>query len=57
MTQQFADGPGPHWEKRGNTLWLSCPGCGVWFPVSPSMLRADAPQCRCPGCGQEFRPA
>ena len=57
MTRQIADAPGPHWEKRGNTVWLGCSGCGTWFPVSPSMLRPDAPSCRCPGCGPEFRPA
>ena len=56
MTRQISDGMGPHWEKRGNTVWLCCDGCGCWFPVSPSMMRPEAPPCRCPGCGREFRP-
>jgi hypothetical protein len=45
--------PGPHWEKRGNTAWLGCRGCGTWFPVTPDLLQGGAPPCRCPGCGRE----
>jgi NAD-dependent SIR2 family protein deacetylase len=57
MTRRVQDPPGPAWEKRGNTVWLGCDACGAFFPVSPSMLREDAPPCRCPKCHRQFRPA
>jgi predicted Zn finger-like uncharacterized protein len=57
MTRPLVDQPGAPWEKRGNTAWLGCDGCGTWFPVSPSMLRPGAPPCRCPACGKQFRAA
>ncbi len=54
--KRVADAAGPHWEKRGNTVWLACPACNTWFPVSLAMLQPEAPACRCPRCGHESRP-
>jgi hypothetical protein len=51
------DAGGAPWEKRGNAAWVRCPGCGGCYPVSPQMLGADAPDCCCPTCHLEFRPA
>lgn len=51
------DARGAHWEKRGNTLWIGCPSCTGWFPVSPVMARAEAPPACCPHCHQEFKVA
>jgi hypothetical protein len=50
------DPPGAAWEKRGNTVWLQCPGCAAWFPVGPSMLRPQAPPACCPACHHRFSP-
>lgn len=38
----------------GNTVWLACPGCRTWFPVSPRMLAPAAPPACCPACHREF---
>jgi hypothetical protein len=51
------DTPGAPWEKRGNTLWVGCPGCKGWFPVSPVMARPEAPPACCPHCHQQFKVA
>ncbi len=44
------DMPGAAWEKRGNTLWLSCTGCQTWFPVSVALTRPGATPACCPQC-------
>lgn len=54
--ESSADAPGPAWEKRGNAAWLRCPACATWFPVSPAMFAAGAPECCCPGCLHHFPP-
>lgn len=48
------DTGGAGWEKRGNTLWVACPKCRRFFPVSPVMTRPEAPNCICPSCHQQF---
>jgi len=55
MFAVLVDSPGAAWEKRGNTAWLRCSGCGTSFPASPELLRADAPPCHCPRCGHSAR--
>lgn len=50
------DPGGPATEKRGNTIWVCCPRCATWFPVSPRMLDEGAPACVCPGCLAETLP-
>ena len=45
------------WEKRGNTIWVSCGACGAWFHVSRQLLSASAAggaRLHCPGCHAEF---
>ncbi len=44
------DTAGAAWEKRGNTLWLSCDGCATWFPVSVGLTRPGATPACCPCC-------
>jgi hypothetical protein len=44
------DTPGASWEKRGNTLWLSCGKCATWFPVSVALTRPGATPACCPNC-------
>jgi len=41
-------------KYRGNTVWVACPGCRTWFPVSPRMLAPAAPPACCPQCHREF---
>jgi hypothetical protein len=48
------ESPGAHWEKRGNSLWVSCTSCATWFPASPAMLAVTAPPACCPVCHHEF---
>jgi hypothetical protein len=51
-------GPGtPHWEKQGNTAWVSCPACRAWFPVAPSLVARGDVALACPGCARLFPPA
>jgi len=52
---QAATRPGAY-EKVGNTVWVRCPACASWFPVSPLMLDGIAPPCICPACHADFRP-
>jgi hypothetical protein len=57
MNGVLRDPGGPHWEKRGNALWLECPACATAYPASPAMLAANAPRACCPACHHEFGPA
>jgi len=46
----------PHWEKRGNTIWVSCGSCEGWFPVEEDLIVAATIELRCPHCGKAFTP-
>lgn len=46
----------PHWEKQGNTVWVSCPKCAGWFPVGPELLEMETVNLICPGCHEQFLP-
>jgi hypothetical protein len=46
----------PHWEKQGNTSWVSCRSCQAWFPVGPDILAAATINLLCPHCQDEFLP-
>ncbi len=46
----------PHWEKQGNTVWVSCRDCREWFPVGPEMLAVGTIRLVCPHCQAMFLP-
>jgi len=48
---------GAHWEKRGNTAWVSCAACAGWFPVGPQLIAAGTIDLVCPHCAAAFPPA
>lgn len=46
----------PHWEKKGNTVWVSCADCQGWFPVGPELLEMATVKLMCPHCHAQFLP-
>lgn len=54
MARIIRDDAGPPTEKRGNAVWVECERCRTGFPVSPAMLRPEAPAACCPVCHHEF---
>lgn len=46
----------PHWEKRGNTTWVSCRSCQAWIPVEEDLIAAGDIDLRCHACGDSFLP-
>ncbi|MCC7258212.1 MAG: hypothetical protein IT486_07550 [Gammaproteobacteria bacterium] len=54
MTMQRQDPAGEAGKYGGNTVWVACPDCRTWFPVSPRMQAPAAPPACCPQCHREF---